>query len=204
MPISIAIVAGGNSKRFKGTGDNNKIFFEIKGTGKKLVNVIYDRFKPLSDEIFIQTSEANSLEIRELFPKDNVYIDTISNKGPLSGIYSALLHAKHDGVFIVAADMPYVDVNLFLELRKHHDYEYIVPKWRNGYIEPLCAVYNKKLLPRIKERLNNDLLKVTHVFNGMEENRIKYVDIDELIGNKKINERCFTNINYLTDTDIFL
>ena len=134
-----------------------------------------------------------------------LYRDLISDKGPLGGIYSALSHAKYNKAFVLAGDLPFVDVKIMSELTKYKDFQIVVPRWSNGFLEPLCALYSKELIPIIKEQIENGDLKINHLFEKVEENddnlKIKYVDIDESIKNGIIDSKCFKNINCLDDLE---
>ncbi len=196
---SIAILAGGNSIRFKNQQVNNKIFIKVNGTGKRLLDVIYERFKALTDDIFFQTSSIIAPQINELLPGYDLRTDNISDKGPMGGIYSALRNAKYDKVFIIAADMPNVEPNIYYELNKFRGFDCIVPRWGNGYLEPLCAIYSKNVIPVIDDLIEKNTFKVSMIFDNIENDRVKYIPLEELIENNIICRDCFKNINYLED-----
>ena len=66
-------------------------------------------------DVFISRNESGD--------KQQVIKDVIENRGPLAGIYSALLHikevGKYDAVLIVAVDMPLLNVDLIKQLMVH-------------------------------------------------------------------------------------
>lgn len=197
--VSIAILCGGKSTRF---GDECKILHKING--QFMFQIIYDKFKGFTDDIFLQLSQ----DIKDLFHekiKDftfeqyPVYLDLIANKGPLAGIYSALTHAKHPNVFVVAADLPCVDPRILAELKKEQGYQIIIPRWSNGFYEPLCAIYTQDLLGVIEHQITANKLSIHQLYEMKEDLKIKFVNIDEFIEQEKIDKDCFRNVNTIKD-----
>jgi len=185
---SIAILCGGSSTRF---GDN-KCFQTVDG--KELYKVIYDRLKGLSDDIFIQgyptgvdtMSLSTGIEIpvqEDLFPKTCA----------LTGIYSALVNAKKPYVFTIGCDMPNIDGNILGILRSRLPRDIVVPRWRDGFLEPLSALYSKGLAERTRASLVKGELRISDLFS--DELDIEYVDIDRLIEAGEMPPGSFLNIN---------
>lgn len=200
--ISIALLCGGNSKRF---GSDKTV--HLIGD-KTILQTVYEKFKTQSDDVFLQTSNnnhhKNNNPIKLVNENVEIYNDLQIDKGPMGGIYSALKHAKHHGVFIVASDLPCIDNSILTELLAFQNYSLVVPKWDNGFVEPLCALYSKELLPLIENQIKNNDLKINNLFKLIEGNsnpnrKIKYVNIDECIQTGKIAPHCFKNINCLED-----
>lgn len=180
MEISIAILCGGKSRRFG--RDKTK----IKIDKEPLFRIMYEKFSRFSADTFFQVSKHTD------HIADNEHYDIIENKGPLGGIYSALYRARNDKLFVIACDLPLIDVNILRELRKHLEYDAVVPRWSNGLIEPLCAIYSKSLMKRIEEMIDKDILKVSRLF---EKVKVKWVDIDALISKGIISKDSFRNVN---------
>jgi molybdopterin-guanine dinucleotide biosynthesis protein A len=200
MEISIGILCGGKSKRF----GSRKIFHKIYG--KTILEIVYNKFEKYSDDIFLQTSDANDSRSCNDFINisTKIYNDIIIGIGPLGGIYSILERAKHNKVFIVAGDLPFIDDLILFELIRYDSYHIIIPSWEKGFIEPLCAIYSKEILPVIKQQLRKNDFKISNLFEtikGNENNkfRIKYLNIDRLIQNNKIDPNCFKNVNTKDD-----
>jgi molybdopterin-guanine dinucleotide biosynthesis protein A len=198
--LSIIILCGGKSKRFGA----DKAFHSLGD--KTILEIVLDKFKDLSDDIFLQTSDTNEERSRNLKTEVKVSNDIVINKGPLGGIYSGLIRAKYPHVFIIAGDLPFVDRNLLIELEKFTNHHLVIPRWENKFVEPLCALYSKELIPIIKKQLDNNDLKINNLFKIIEKHHarkinIKYLDIDKLIKNNKISSNCFKNINYARDLE---
>lgn len=182
--FSISILCGGKAKRF----GKNKAFYRVNG--KPLIQLIYDKFKSFSNDVFLQGAE------NELANEIKTYPDIIKAKGPLGGIYSSLLNAKYKKLFVIACDTPFVDERILKELLKYKKYDIVVPQWTNGYYEPLCALYSKNLIPTIKAQIDKNILKITKVY---EFANVRSVNIDTLIESGKLRKDCFKNINFPED-----
>ena len=196
--ISIAILCGGKSERFGADKSLHKI------NNKTIVEIIYNKFKNHTDDIFLQLTKRNPEPSKILEFSENIQFDIINEKGPLGGIFSALTHANHNQVFIVAGDLINVEKNIMDELAKFIDYNLVVPKWDNNFVEPLCAIYSKNILPVVEKQININDLKINNLFKKIEKEyseryRIKYVNINELIDDNKISKNCFQNINTIKD-----
>lgn len=184
--LSIAILCGGKSTRFK----KNKADFFI--TRNILFQNNFDTLVKLSDDIFLQGT------IKNKSFKQNIFCDIVSNKGALGGIYSALTNAKYEKVFIMACDMPNTNQNIIFELKKYIEgNDIIIPRWENGFLEPLCAIYSKSVINIIKIMLENNELKISNLFEKVD--KTKTVSIDKLINDGKINRDFFKNINRIEE-----
>lgn len=191
--ISIAVLCGGSSSRFRFDpskvekdrewAKGGKLFYPIEGV--PLYEINYRKFEPFSPDIFLQGMKVDDLKS---------YEDMVKNKGPLGGIYSALRNAESEHIFVVAADMPLVQPAILREFERYLDSSIVVPRWRSGYVEPLCSIYSKSVLPAVKKMLDYDILKVSEMYQDFEDD-MTYIDIRSLIKSKKITEDCFININ---------
>ncbi len=141
--VSCAILAGGKSSRL----GNDKALLEIDGV--PLIQRIALRLGRISDDVMAVGTELSRLR----FLKVRLIEDLIVGAGALGGIYSALKAAKHEHVFVVACDMPFVDMNLvrYLVLLSE-GYDVVMP-YIGGEAEPLHAVYGKTCLLAIEDAI---------------------------------------------------
>jgi molybdopterin-guanine dinucleotide biosynthesis protein A len=184
--VSIAILAGGQSKRIR----RDKAFLEVDGS--PLIERILVRVKPLTDDLFIST---NSPEKYQQFGLRTV-ADVYPNKAALGGIYSALKAARHDYVLIVACDMPFLNIDLLQHLiNLAPTAEVIIPLIEPSLYEPLFAVYSKNCLPVIKSQLLANRLRI---FDFFDEVSVRYVEQDE-VAKFDPNFHSFINVNTPAD-----
>ena len=197
--LSCAILAGGKSSRIKGY--KAIINYKDKPLILHVLMNLYDYF----DEIIISVNNYNQYHLLKkllyTFEKVKILIDPVIRlRCPLIGLYTCLIGTKYDYVFVTACDMPHVNikiVNFLYELIKKNKYSAIVPRWPNGFIEPLCAIYNR----------NNTLKTLLEVISYNEYSlhalisklvKVKYLPI-ELLMRRGISRNVFYNINKLSD-----
>jgi len=98
--LSIAVLCGGRSSRF---GSDKTIHIVA---GRPLYRHVLDKVSILSDDAFIQGDKSKAgVEVR-------AHEDLVPGIGPIGGIYSALCQAKHPRTFVLACDMPSLDVRV--------------------------------------------------------------------------------------------
>src|SRR3990167_1947192 len=118
--INAIILAGGRNARMQGV---DKAFLEVDG--RPIISHIIDRLTPFVDQAIIVT---NSPEKYVNFEARTVW-DEIPDKGPLMGIYSGLKASSSEYNFVVACDMPFVNIALVGYIIDMKDgYDIIVPK----------------------------------------------------------------------------
>jgi molybdopterin-guanine dinucleotide biosynthesis protein A len=166
--VSAAILAGGNATRFGGC-DKSAIMVD----GQPILARQYTVLAPLADDVIV---------VRE---------DIVPGCGPLGGLHTALTRARHERLFLVACDMPFITesfVSYLLSLAG--DWDVVVPHTDRGY-HPLSAVYRRTCLPAVARRLANRQLKMTALFADV---RVREVGNDELdrLGDP---DRLLTNVN---------
>lgn len=82
--------------------------------------------------------------------------DAIAGRGPLGGIYTALLGSRTEYSLVLGCDLPFVTRNLvtYLALRAMAEgNDATVPCSRDGRLQPLCAVYRRRALYAVRTRL---------------------------------------------------
>lgn len=159
------ILAGGKSIRF----GKDKVLLKI---GKKtIIETIINKFESIFDETLIVTNNFALFDKLSNYPI-NVTCDIIDNKGSLGGLYSGLVNSKSEYNFVVACDMPFLNVELIRYMKNNcNGFDITVPKLQTRY-ETLHAVYSKNCIKYIEKQLKNDNLKINAFF--------KYVKIKEV------------------------
>lgn len=121
--------------------------------------------------------------------------DIIKGKGALGGIYTGLFFASHDHAFVSACDMPFLNKS-FIEYMVEHteSYDIVVPKRVDG-LQPLHAIYSKQCLTAIKRIINQDKLKVTGFYRGLNILEIS----EDVINRFDSKGKMFFNVNSQKD-----
>ena len=180
--ISVAILCGGVSRRF---GSEKALALARE---RPLCQWIMERMADVTDDLFLQLAPGATVPVD--LPAHH---DPDPGGGPKSGIHGALLHARHPRVFVVGSDMPNVDPRLPVVLAGSVEAYAVVPRWDNGWIEPLCAVYSRTALPVIVRQLGDGRLRMTELLDELDT--VTYVDVDPLISGGELDASCFVNIN---------
>ncbi len=170
--MSAIILAGGKNVRM---GGRNKAFLKIGD--RTFIEHQIERLKRVFKEVII------SARIPDLYSHLNLPIvtDIIPDKGPLGGIYSGLTKASSFFSFVIACDMPFVNLELIKYLKKQtlqhaHDYDVIVPQSERGP-EPLHAFYSKNCIEPIRKKLDSDELQLTDFLSGV---KVRVVTLEEV------------------------
>ncbi|MEM2750220.1 MAG: molybdenum cofactor guanylyltransferase [Nitrososphaerales archaeon] len=188
------ILSGGQSKRMgldKGLLPLNN---------KPLILHVFDAVKNFSDEIIISLSRNSIIsKYAEILPNNvHIVIDSFPIQSPVVGIYSGLSKTSADYAFIVSCDMPFVNSNIVKFLFDEAiGFDAAIPKWPNGLIEPLHAVYKvetaliaAKEACEYNEMRNTDIIKRLKKVNYISTNKLKEFDYEL---------HTFFNINTLDD-----
>lgn len=183
FPVTLAILAGGQSSRMN---YRNKAFLSYQE--KTFVERLIEAGSDFEEVIIV----ANTKEAYENFNLQ-VVSDVYPGKGPLSGIHAALRVAKTSTVLCVACDMPLTSREVLNGLAQiSGDYDVLVPEY-DGRLQPLCAIYSKKIKNKVEEQLKKDDFKLQYFIR-----QLNYQVIREL-PYRPFKSTDFLNINTPTD-----
>lgn len=175
VKASCVILAGGSSRRM----GRDKSMLPVQGTS--LIQHILQQVETHFDEVIVSS---NTPELHE-FSGVRIVSDPEKGRGPLMGIYTALQVSRHLHNFVIACDIPVVDVQLARHLLKlASDYDAVIPRSESGFFEPLFAVYNRSLLEAMKQTLAQGRNKILH---ALETSQVLYVDLSELQAQSLMN-----------------
>jgi molybdopterin-guanine dinucleotide biosynthesis protein A len=167
--LSVVIQAGGQSTRM---GQDKAL---VPFLGVTMIEYILSQVEGLGNETLIITNDPRNYEFLGL----PTFGDLIPNWGALGGLYSAIHHATHDWVLLLACDMPIISQSLLaymLSLRNGVDA--IIPRIAPAeFAEPFRAVYNKSCLGPIKHAIDGNQRRVISFFDDVD---IRFVGRDEL------------------------
>ncbi|PKM47260.1 MAG: molybdenum cofactor guanylyltransferase [Firmicutes bacterium HGW-Firmicutes-8] len=187
MEATAIILAGGKSTRM----GRNKAFVRVK-EHKMLEGVI----RVLNGEFPEIIVSANDNLFDDLGVK--TVPDIFPDHGPLGGIHAGLRTSSYAMNFLVACDMPFIDVRLAVHMVKSAaGYDAVVPRLRK-YYQPLFAVYSKTCLTAIENHLKQGQNKI---FSFYSDVKTRFIGIDE-IGLFGDPEKIFFNVNTPVDLDL--
>lgn len=153
------ILAGGQSSRMG--RDKSLLPADSMPLIGKIVSQLKDHFR----EVIISANDIEKYRFLNL----PVIPDLEEGKGPLMGIYSTLLRSKHEINFVMACDIPDLNIEYVKEmLCRAKDHQIVVPAWSDGRLEPLFAVYTRSVLDKVKKLLDAGDRKISLLFNSAD------------------------------------
>ena len=156
--------------------------------GHPLVTHVIEKLKTVTSQILIISQHGAYEQFG--FP---CYPDIYPDKGPLSGIYSGLMHSETSKNLLVACDMPFLSTQLLENLVKNGGYEDVLLTEHKGKAEPLCSIYDKKCSSHFKSLILEGQLKITDAFNGLSIRTISFDHEPWFKGNE------FANLNSMEE-----
>lgn len=185
LSLSAVVLAGGDSKRM-GT---NKAFLKLDG--QNLIDIVFERLDRLFREIIIVTDRLD--EFAYLPAKLTTDFVKDGEKNPLRGIQAGLTVSCYTSAFVVACDMPYLNLPLIQYMSRFaKDFDVVVPRIGCFY-EPLFAFYNKTTLEVINSHLEKKIFKIFDFYatlniKEIDEHTVKIFD-PEMLSFYNINTR---------------
>ena len=185
--LTAIILAGGKSSRIG--SDKNKSMLRLNG--KYLIDIVRSKLKcVVGDNIIIVGPPERYPSYTQVVP------DLFFQKGPLVGIYSGLRASPSQYNLVVGCDMPFLEVKLLKYMAENiNSNDIVIPRYGDGYIEPLCAIYSKRCLETIERNLAEHIFSVRAIFPQL---KIKFVEKEEI---KKFDPKfySFFNLNFKHD-----
>ena len=121
------------------------------------------------------------------------------SQGPLAGIEAGLAAAEYQPVFVAAADLPFLPADLVgfaLERLEERGALAVVPR-HGGTAHPLCAAYDRRILPRVRSALDGGVRSVREFLDSLD--RVDYVERElRRFGNPEL---FLMNVNSPEDLD---
>lgn len=168
--------------------------------GKPLILHVVEKVSSLVDEdVVVVSSEAQKESFRKVLSKTRIVVDSAEKQSPLIGALSGFQRVSSRYALLLPCDVPFVSrdvVSLLLEV--HGEKAAVIPRWTNGYIEPLQAVYAVE--PAIKaaeEALNEGKLNMRSMIEKLRG--IRYVSTLVL---QRFDPQLLTFFNVNTPMDL--
>jgi molybdopterin-guanine dinucleotide biosynthesis protein A len=155
--LSVVVQAGGQSTRMN-EDKALKLF-----RGRPLIQWVTERLAPVADELLVTTNRPDAYRFLSL----PVRPDVRPGRGPLGGLYTALVCAKYSSVAVVACDMPFASAPLLVAGAGFLDddqADVAIAESSEGF-EPLHAVYRREAcIPAIEASMDSDQWRVISWF----------------------------------------
>jgi molybdopterin-guanine dinucleotide biosynthesis protein A len=175
LPCTAAILAGGAARRMGGA---TKALLQVgdRTILDTLVATLSGRFA----EILLVAKEPEAFQVLQPGAPWRLVLDDNPARSSLTGICTALKHARTDHVFITACDTPLLRPALLSALLEHlrPEDDVVLPLKPDGYFEPLCAVYSRRCLPHIEAQLQREDYKIIRFFDKV---RVSPLPVETLL-----------------------
>ncbi|NIP22763.1 MAG: NTP transferase domain-containing protein [Phycisphaerae bacterium] len=176
------IMAGGGSSRM----GIDKSMLLIKD--KPIIQHICDQLSGTFSQILISTDDVEKYS----FLGFDCIPDKIPGQGPLMGIASSLQASVNEVNFVVACDIPHIDIRVVRKMLAEVDTaDMVIPTTGSDKYEPLFGVYRKSSLEVINTLLSSGVRKISDVFAKC---RVKYI---------KLKKEQLTNLNTMAEYEEF-
>jgi len=189
---SAAILAGGRATRFGGR-DKGALLVDGQTIRSRQLAMLSE----VADEVLVVGGESGAdLQACDRRAEALRHIpDLVPGCGPMGGVHAAVCAARHDAVFVIACDMPYVTAPFaahLLDLAR--DADAVVPRTERG-LHPLCAVYTRACREPLATRLAAGSLQMKGLLDDVRVRVIEAEDI-EVFGDR---HRLLANVNTPAD-----
>jgi molybdopterin-guanine dinucleotide biosynthesis protein A len=159
--VGAAILAGGRATRMAGA-DKGRLL--VGGT--PIIERQLAVLRTLVPRVLVIGGRVELARV-EPAPEVEIVPDALPGRGPLGGIYTALLHSEAPVTLVLAGDMPFVSAPFLQHLvAAMGDGEVAVPRSADGW-HPLCAAYSRTLLPIVEEHLTRGRLAVVDLLRDV-------------------------------------
>jgi molybdopterin-guanine dinucleotide biosynthesis protein A len=192
---AVVILAGGFSKRF----GQDKCLVDL--FGKPLVLHVVDRVSSMVNEkVVVVGSNALREKLSNVFKsKIRVVVDRYEGQSPLVGALTGFESVDAEYSLLLPCDTPFVSikiVGLLLDLCVNRGA--VIPRWPNGYVEPLQAVYNtKSAMEAAKKALDEGKRDLSSMINYLHG--VRYVSTLVL---QQLDPKLLTFVNVNTVADL--
>jgi molybdopterin-guanine dinucleotide biosynthesis protein A len=178
--MTISILCGGKSSRMK--TEKGLVLYQKKA----FIEHVIDAVLPISNTIQLisNTSDYDYLGYA-------IVNDLVPEKGPLGGIYTALVHSETENNLILSCDIPLISTEILLELIEKHKVDFEISVFKDeDKIHPLIGMYSKKLVPILKKALDENKLKMMDFISNSNH---------QLFAIDKEKRKFFKNINSVAE-----
>ena len=187
--LAIVILIGGKNIRF---GNESAAVLDI--LGKPLILHQIETLSKFDEDVFLIANseyQINSYYKEIDFPRDiNFVVDDTDIIGesdvrtPMLGIYSGFKELNNLGFekgFLLSGDMPLIKPEVVeLLIKEVEGYDCCIPRWKNGFLEPLFAIYP---VEKTYELVKKTIQEKNYAFNSIIDKtwNINYISVEESI-----------------------
>ena len=187
-----AILAGGKSSRM---GFDKQLLME---DDRRILETVIDTLKQEFSDILIVTAKPQLYEGMGV----RLCSDLYPGKGPLAGVHAALHHARSQYIYLLACDMPVVNLSFIRHMKQKllKTGMDICASRYNDRLEPFNTFYSRALLGEVVHRLETGNSSLFRFINASRSCVLSQEDAARF--DKEL--RMFTNINTRSEYEKYL
>ena len=187
-----AILAGGKSSRM---GVDKQLLME---DDRRILETVIETLKQEFSDILIVTSKPQLYEGMGV----RLCSDLYPGRGPLAGVHAALHHARSRYIYLLACDMPVVNLPFIRHMKQklQETGMDICASRYNDRLEPFNPFYSRSLLKEVVHRLETGNSSLFRFINASRA--CVLTQEDAACFDKEL--RMFTNINTRTEYEKYL
>jgi len=174
--IAAVVLAGGSGSR---AGYVEKALLEFDGA--PLLTHIIDKLSQITKTIIISVrDEAQKKLFSERFTSITTVVDKHHDIGPLAGIEAGLSSSDKEYTLVLGCDMPFLNLDVLRYIvERCEGFDVTIPRWSDGRLEPLHAVYRTGvMLDEVKRSIKyGERFILAPTF---KRELIQYIDVNEL------------------------
>lgn len=175
------IFAGGKSSRM----GKDKAFLPFMQT--TLIEYQYQRLCKIFNKVYISTKEDKfSFDAPFIYDEGDIF-------SPAVALDAVLKEVDSQEIFAISVDMPFIkqeDIHTLYMQKNNHD---IAAAKTKGGVQPLCAIYSKKVVPKLAAMLKNDIHKLNFLIKQCDSKLVYFED-----------EESFLNLNHPHEYELAL
>ena len=189
------ILAGGFSERL---GQDKGL---VRMAGDPLVLYVLRKAREAVEEVIVVVSSSGQREAySSLLPNwTRILVDIKDSQSPLVGALTGFADARGDYSILLPCDTPFISgevIRLLFETSQGMDAT--IPRWPNGYVEPLQAVYRTgSALKAAEEAVKKGETRMMSMISLLR--RVRYLSTEAI---KEIDPGLITFLNVNTQMDL--
>lgn len=164
---------------------------------KPMIVTVIKNVSAYVDDLVLVLRNQEQLELYSDILKQHEYyfnshvklvIDDVQNQGPLMGIKVGLSNIVNDYSLILPCDSPFVNDNFIKNIfneKENNVCDAVIPRWDNGNIEPLHAIYSKASKDLIEDLLLNGIHDVKSLILKLDTLFVKTDILDNSLNTYK-------------------
>jgi molybdenum cofactor guanylyltransferase len=159
------ILAGGESRRM----GRDKLTLEVGGV--PMIRRVLDAISARCEDVILAGVNTAPLEGIRIVPDERP-----GRQGPLAGMEAGLAAARNRQVFVAAGDLPFLPPDLvgaLLRRLEERGASAVVPR-HAGRTHPLCAAYDRGVLPSVRSSLDRGIRSVREFAGTLD--RVDYME----------------------------